>query len=137
MHGMTGGSDCRYMQIMSKLSKEKGFTCVCMNSRGFNSIMTSPVPFVGIDFHELEETLQRVKTYYPKRPIHMVGMSLGGNYLMRFLLKYGRDHVYTENIKSLSLCCPPFDVKYVIYNMNKTYQKYFTRYYIDYMVVRH
>ena len=64
-------------------------------------------------------------------------MSLGGNYLMRFLLKYGKNHPFTENVKTLSLCCPPFDVKYVIHNMNKTYQKYFTRYYIDYMVVRH
>lgn len=53
MHGMTGGSECRYMKIMAKISIDKGYTCLCFNSRGFNSEMTSPVPFVGIDFHEL------------------------------------------------------------------------------------
>ena len=37
MHGMTGGSECRYMKIMAKMAMDKGYTCLCMNSRGFNS----------------------------------------------------------------------------------------------------
>ena len=137
MHGMTGGSECRYMKLMAKMSMERGYTSVCMNSRGFNSDMTSPVPFVGIHFNELEAAIQRVKTYYPRRPIHMVGMSLGGNYLLRFLLREIQENRLPQNIKSLSLVCPPFDVKYVIKNMNQQYQHYFMKYYLQCVVLRH
>jgi predicted alpha/beta-fold hydrolase len=99
--------------------------------------MTSPVPFIGINFHELEAVLERVVTYYPARPIHLVGMSLGGNYLLRFLMKNWKRSSLTKNIKSLSLVCPPFDVKFVIFNMNKQYQRYFIRYYLELVVLRH
>lgn len=60
----------------------------------------------------------------------MVGLSLGGNYLLRFLIKNYRNNPLAENIKSLNLVCPPFDLKYVIYNMNKNYQSYFIKYYL-------
>ena len=60
-------------------------TCACLNNRGFNSQMTSPLPFIGLDFVELEAALRRVKTHFPKRPLVLLGMSLGGNYLLRYL----------------------------------------------------
>ena len=138
MHGMTGGSECRYMKIMARMSIDRGYTCLCFNSRGFgaDSQMTSPIPFLGLDFHELEAALNKVQERYPSRPIHMVGMSLGGNYLLRYLIR-NRNSSLARNIKSLSLVCPPFDVKYVIYNMNQGYQKYFIKYYIEVVVCRH
>jgi predicted alpha/beta-fold hydrolase len=66
----------------------------------------------------------------------MVGMSLGGNYLLRFLLQNPSSRLIS-NLASLSLICAPFDVGYVISNMNEAYQRYFIRYYIDKVVCRH
>jgi predicted alpha/beta-fold hydrolase len=37
----------------------------------------------------------------------------------------------------VSLTCAPFDVNYVITNMNKAYQRYFLKYYIEKLVLQH
>ena len=50
--------------------------------------MTSPIPFTGISHYELEEALKRVMIYYPDSPIYMLGASFGGNYLLRYIIKY-------------------------------------------------
>jgi predicted alpha/beta-fold hydrolase len=136
MHGMTGGSECKYIKVIAKMAQERGYTCLCLNSRGFNSEMTSPVPFIGLHHHELEATLQRLKTYFPRRPLHLIGLSLGGNYLMRFLLQ-NPSHPLISTLASLSLVGAPFDVGYVISNMNSSYQRYFIKFYINKVVCRH
>lgn len=67
----------------------------------------------------------------------MVGMSLGGNYVLRYLIQQWKNNTLNPNIRSLSLVGTPFDVKYVIHNMNKQYQKYFIKYYLDTVVLKH
>lgn len=67
----------------------------------------------------------------------MIGMSLGGNYLLRYLLKNNNNNQLLSNLKSLVLVCPPFDIKYVIYNMNMGYQKLFLQFYFKYLVSKH
>jgi predicted alpha/beta-fold hydrolase len=62
----------------------------------------------------------------------MIGISLGGNYVLRYLLKNKR-----KSVTSLSLIAAPFDIKFVIDNMNSSYQKYFIKYYISATVERH
>lgn len=51
MHGMTGGTETKYMKILSKTGCDNDYCVVCLNSRGINSEMTSPIPFVGLYFH--------------------------------------------------------------------------------------
>lgn len=87
--------------------------------------MTSPIPFVGYSFHELEESIKRVQIHYPKSHLHVIGTSLGGNFVLRYFLKHKN-----INVKSLSLISAPFDVKYVIDNMHPLYQKFFIKSYI-------
>lgn len=94
--------------------------------------MTSPIPFVGYSFHELEESIKRVQIHHPKSNIHVIGTSLGGNFVLRYFLKY-----HNINVKSLSLISAPFDVKYVIDNMHPLYQKFFIKSYIQNSVCRH
>ena len=52
-HGMTGASETQYIKVIADKAKQKGFTFVCLNNRGFDSIMSSPVPFIGLEFNEL------------------------------------------------------------------------------------
>ena len=120
------------MRIFAQRALKENYTLVCLNSRGINSEMTSPIPFVGINFHELQAALTRVETYHPNIPIHIIGISLGGNYVLRYLLQNKR-----KSVNSLSLISAPFDIKFVIDNMNQTYQKYFIKYYISSTIERH
>lgn len=65
MHGLTGGSDMNYIKELVRPAAEEGYCCVCLNSRGVNSEMTSPVPFTALKYGDLEKALERVTEYYP------------------------------------------------------------------------
>jgi predicted alpha/beta-fold hydrolase len=99
---------------------------VCLNSRGINNEMTSPIPFTAISYHELEVALERVAGYYPRSPIYLVGTSFGGNYLLRYLIR-GQPKV---NIAGLVALAPPLRVRRVVEDMGSVYQKFFVKRYI-------
>lgn len=94
--------------------------------------MTSPIPFVGVEFHELSSTLERIRILYPNNSLYIIGTSLGGNYVLRYLLSH-----QTHHVKGLVLISPPFDVKYVIDGMNMWYQRIFIKYYLKNIILRH
>lgn len=127
MHGMTGGSETNYMKILAKKGAEEGYACVCFNSRGINSKLSSPIPFTAYGFHELETVIRRLHSHYPKTELYFIGVSWGCNYLLRYILQ----HPTITNLKGLVLLCTPFDVSYAMNRMNKYYQKFFTKYYIE------
>lgn len=132
MHGMTGGSETKYIKVLVQRASENGYTSVCINSRGINSEMTSPIPFTGVEFHEIETALARIKIHFPHNPLYMVGTSLGGNYVLRYLLTHNQ-----YNINGLVLISPPFDVKFVTDRMNRHYQRFFIKSYLKYTILQH
>jgi predicted alpha/beta-fold hydrolase len=99
-----------YIKELMKPASEQGYCCVCLNSRGVNNEMTSPVPFTAMKYGELEAALERVSNYYPNSDIYLVGTSFGGNYLMRYLIR----EKHSFNIKSLVVLAPPINVTRVV-----------------------
>ena len=93
-----------------KPAAEEGYCCVCLNSRGINSEMTSPHPFTGMTFTDLEIALNTIADRYPLSPIYMVGTSFGGNYLLRYLLRSQP----INNIRGLVTLAPPLSVAQVV-----------------------
>jgi predicted alpha/beta-fold hydrolase len=47
MHGLTGGSEMNYIKALMAEASNDGYKSVCLNSRGINNEMTSPVPFTA------------------------------------------------------------------------------------------
>lgn len=94
--------------------------------------MTSPIPFTAIEHNELNAAIERVQTHFPISPIYMVGTSFGGNYLIRYLLKYR-----PSNINGLIALAPPFDVTKVVDDMPPLYQRFFVKRYIWETVEKH
>lgn len=47
MHGLTGGSEMNYIKALMREAANDGYKAVCMNSRGINNEMTSPIPFTA------------------------------------------------------------------------------------------
>jgi predicted alpha/beta-fold hydrolase len=132
MHGLTGGSEMNYIRVMMNEAVQRGYQGVCLNSRGINNEMTSPVPFTGLSFHELDSALDRVELHYPRSKIFMVGASFGGNYLLRYVLRQQR-----PSVKGLVTLASPLSVKRVVSDMPYQYQKFFVRRYIHQTVTKH
>jgi predicted alpha/beta-fold hydrolase len=53
MHGLTGGSEMNYIKALMGEAAIDGYKSVCLNSRGINNEMTSPVPFTACEHGEL------------------------------------------------------------------------------------
>ena len=65
MHGLTGGSEMNYIKELMRPAAEEGYCCVCLNSRGINNQMTSPLPFTGMTHTDLEVALEAVTQRHP------------------------------------------------------------------------
>ena len=126
MHGLTGGSDMNYIKELMTPAAEEGYCCVCLNSRGINNEMTSPMPFTGMTHDDLDVALEIITNRYPNSPIYMVGTSFGGNYLIRYFLR----HSPIPNIRGLVTLAPPLNVARVVDDMSSVYQKFFVKRYI-------
>ena len=134
MHGLTGGSDMNYIKELLRPASEQGYHSVCMNSRGINNPMTSPMPFTGLSFTELETALETIYERHPMSPIYLVGASFGGNYLLRYLT---RNKPTLSNIKGLVVLAPPINVGKVVSDMRPVYQKFFVKRYCEETVFKH
>jgi predicted alpha/beta-fold hydrolase len=115
-----------YIKELVKPAAEEGYCCVCLNSRGINSEMTSPIPFTGMTHTDLEHALQVITSRYPNSPIYMVGTSFGGNYLLRYFLRSKP----LPNIAGLVALAPPLNVTRVVEEMGTVYQRFFVKRYI-------
>jgi len=94
--------------------------------------MTSHIPFTGFDFHEIDKVILEIQLLYPENPLYLIGTSLGGNYLMRYLMAHQE-----KNVNGLVLISPPFDIRHVMDQMNMTYQKFFIKSYLQNTILRH
>ena len=79
---------------------------MCLNSRGINNEMTSPMPFTGMTHTDLKIALEAIVSRYPNSPIYMVGTSFGGNYLLRYFMRESP----MANIRGLVTLAPPLRV---------------------------
>lgn len=95
--------------------------------------MTSPMPFMGLEYDELEAALMKVSSRYPESEIYLVGTSFGGNYLMRYLMR----KKVSAKIKGLVALAPPINVSEVVDQMGSVYQKFFVKRYIEETVTKH
>ena len=126
MHGLTGGSEMNYIKEIVKPATAQGYRCVCLNSRGINNDMSSPIPFTAVSYGELDTALERIGYHHPQSNIFVLGTSFGGNYLMRYLI---REEV-RFNIKGLIALAPPIDVRKVVDDMGDIYQRFFVKRYL-------
>jgi len=91
--GITGGSDAIYIkEVVQKLrSVERNLRIVCLNQRGVNCLLTSPMlsnaSFTG-DFHKIIQFLKN-KLHY--QYFIGIGYSMGANLLVKYLGQQGTE----------------------------------------------
>jgi predicted alpha/beta-fold hydrolase len=129
-HGMGGCSESGYVRrISSKLFKE-GFGVFMMNQRGSGSgIGLCDRLWNGGSSEDLAQTIQFIVDLYPARKILVMGFSLSGNILLKYLGE-GRD--ISSNVHSTLAVNPPIDLKVASQQISKgrlssTFNNYFLK----------
>ncbi len=108
-HGLEGSSQSHYALAFAHWAREQGLPFVVPHFRGCSGeINRAPRAYHSGDFEEIDWILRRVKAREPKRDLIVVGISLGGNALMRWAQEMGAQA--SDVAKAVASVCSPLDL---------------------------
>ena len=110
IHGLEGSSTSKYVTALSQTSNEEGFDVAAVNLRGCsgetNRLLSSYHSGKTNDLAEIVDYIENSKTY---EHIYIVGYSLGGNLLLKYMGEQRSD--YSSLIKGAVGVSVPCDLK--------------------------
>jgi uncharacterized protein len=92
LHGLEGSSRVGYVRGLLADAKRRGLAAIALNFRGCSGEPNRLLPsYHSGDTRDLAMVVERLVTERPDRPIGIVGFSLGGNVLAKWLGERGDD----------------------------------------------
>ncbi len=89
-HGLEGSSASPYARNLMQAASRRGWRGVAVNFRGCSGEPNRlPRAYFAGDSAEIGSVLARLRSRFPKTPLHTVGISLGGNALLKWLGEAG------------------------------------------------
>jgi predicted alpha/beta-fold hydrolase len=107
-HGLEGSSASHYAQAFADVAGRRGWACAVPHFRGCSGeINLAPRAYHSGDFAEIDWFLRRFASEYAA-PVVAVGISLGGNALMRWAGEMGREA--GQVVAAVASVCAPLDL---------------------------
>jgi predicted alpha/beta-fold hydrolase len=107
-HGLEGSSNSHYAQAFAQEAKLRGWHMAVPHFRGCSGELNwAPRAYHSGDFEEVGWMLSRFQTQHPG-PIFAVGISLGGNALMRWAGEMGQSA--NQTVQAIASVCSPIDL---------------------------
>ena len=107
-HGLEGSSRSHYSEAFADLARERGWACVLPHFRGCSGeINRAPRAYHSGDFAEIDWMLQRLRGLHTG-PLVAVGVSLGGNALLRWAGEMGEEAARSAD--AIAAVCSPIDL---------------------------
>jgi len=89
-HGLEGSSNSAYARSLMHVARHRGWRGAAVNFRGCSGEPNRlPRAYFAGDSAEIESVLTRIRDKLPTAPVHAVGISLGGNALLKWLGEAG------------------------------------------------
>lgn len=105
-HGLEGNSQSQYAKALMSATKAKGWRGVVIHFRGCSGEPNRlPRVYYAGDTPEIERMLSRVRAGAPEAKIYVVGVSLGGNALLKWLGESG-EHANSVITKAAAVSAP-------------------------------
>ena len=105
-HGLEGSSRSHYSEAFADLAHEQGWNCALPHFRGCSGeINRAPRAYHSGDHAEIGWILARLRSAHPGVPLMAVGVSLGGNALLRWAGEVG-NHAETSADAVAAVCAP-------------------------------
>jgi predicted alpha/beta-fold hydrolase len=107
-HGLEGSSTSGYAQAFACLARERGWAYAVPHFRGCSGELNlGPRAYHSGDFEEIDWILERLRERRGG-PVHAVGISLGGNMLLRWAEELGDGAARTAD--AIAAVCSPVDL---------------------------
>jgi uncharacterized protein len=108
-HGLEGSSESHYAQAFAQWARERGMPYAVPHFRGCSGeINRKPRAYHSGDFEEIDWILRRIKARESQRKLVAVGISLGGNALMRWAQEMGAQA--NSVAQAVASVCSPLDL---------------------------
>ncbi|MCU0943332.1 MAG: alpha/beta fold hydrolase [Hydrogenophaga sp.] len=108
-HGLEGSSASQYAVAFADFAASQGLAYAVPHFRGCSGELNlAPRAYHSGDFPEIDWILKRFAADNPQRPLLAVGISLGGNALMRWAAEAGADAART--VRAVASVCSPLDL---------------------------
>ncbi|RKR28341.1 hypothetical protein C8C93_3624 [Acidovorax sp. 93] len=107
-HGLEGSSRSHYCEAFGDWARERGWACALPHFRGCSGeINLAPRAYHSGDHAEIGWMLQRLRASH-QGPLVAVGVSLGGNALLRWAAEVGEDAARSAD--AVAAVCSPIDL---------------------------
>lgn len=107
-HGLEGSSASHYAEALADVARLRGWACAVPHFRGCSGEMNhAPRAYHSGDFEEIDWILRRFRAQH-SGPVFAVGVSLGGNALMRWAGEMGAAAGAVVN--AVASVCSPLDL---------------------------
>lgn len=107
-HGLEGSSASHYAEAFADVARVRGWVCAVPHFRGCSGELNrAPRAYHSGDFEEIDWILHRFRKLH-RGPLFAVGISLGGNALMRWAGEMGQ--VAGSVVTALASVCSPLDL---------------------------
>ncbi|MBX3608593.1 MAG: alpha/beta fold hydrolase [Hydrogenophaga sp.] len=108
-HGLEGSSASQYAVAFADFAREHGLAYAVPHFRGCSGELNlAPRAYHSGDFEEIDWILRRFSTESPERPLIAVGVSLGGNALLRWAAELGTQAASV--VRAVAAVCSPLDL---------------------------
>lgn len=131
LHGLSGCRNSGYMMRIARKLNEQGVRTFRMDHRGCGAAEgLASYPYHAGRIDDLHRSVEAIERLCPGSAISVVGFSLSGNLLLRYLGDHSFDH--SRNLFRAVAVCPPVDLKHCVSQLERTragqrYDWYFTR----------
>jgi predicted alpha/beta-fold hydrolase len=132
-HGLEGSSRSHYAQAWANWAQSQGWACVVPHFRGCSGeINRLPRAYHSGDFAEVGWMIDQVVAACPDAPRVAVGISLGGNALLRWAQEAG--HSGASQVKAVAAISSPLDLAAAGHAIGKGFnRRVYTRMFLDTM----
>lgn len=131
VHGLCGCSESSYVLALQQELNSQGINSVVMNLRGCSGEVNSKARTYhsGVS-DDLDEVFNTLSSRYPNQQFVVIGYSLGGNVLLKWLGECGEQQRELQPVKAIAVSTP-FTLAHcsraMLQGFSKIYGRYFTR----------
>lgn len=128
VHGWEGSSDSLYMLSLAQTLYNVGFDIVRLNLRDHGSThhLNRDI-FHSCLLPEVVGAVKAIQQLFPTKPLHLAGVSLGGNFMLRVAAKAREAGLALGRVVAISPVLDPVETLHALEHGNSMYHWYFIR----------
>lgn len=132
IHGLEGSSQSPYALGILKAIEQRGWRGVGMNLRGCSGEDNRLArAYHSGDSADVNSIIRHLKDKHPDSPLAVVGYSIGGNMLLKWLGEQGRNNVQPNSVNAAVAVSVPFDLGHcadvLSHSLFRIYENYFMK----------